>query len=114
MKQKIKQIMLNELSSAYDNGNIENGGIIGAEKCIDKILNLFDVIKRLNDACFYGEVEIYQGCFLWEYESPETENVEDDLWDANCIDADAIRKEGFETTGSWANKNKAGFEIIVP
>tara|TARA_Y100001937_G_scaffold62367_1_gene85551 strand:+ start:486 stop:818 length:333 start_codon:yes stop_codon:yes gene_type:complete len=109
MKEQIIKIIESKAQGKY-HLEIEESDL---EVIANEILNLFHVMKRLNDACFYGEVEMYQGRFLWEYESPEIESVEDDLWDANCIDADAIRKEGFETTGSWANKNKAGFEIIV-
>jgi hypothetical protein len=41
MKTKIKKILLDNLTSAYDDGNIENGGIIGGDNAIDKLYDLF-------------------------------------------------------------------------
>jgi len=39
-KQQILDEMLKHMTSAYDNGNINDGGIHGGEKAADAILNL--------------------------------------------------------------------------
>jgi hypothetical protein len=41
MKSKIKKILLDTLTSAYDDGNIDNGGIIGGDNAIDLLYDLF-------------------------------------------------------------------------
>jgi len=41
MKTKIKNILLQNLISVYDDGNIDNGGIIGGNNAIDKLYDLF-------------------------------------------------------------------------
>jgi hypothetical protein len=41
MKAKIKQILLDNLSSNYDNGNIDDGGIGGGDKTVDLLYDLF-------------------------------------------------------------------------
>lgn len=50
MKTKIKQILLDNLRSAYDDGNINDGGIFGGDKTVDKLYDLFvDEITSLNE-----------------------------------------------------------------
>lgn len=48
-KKQILDAMLEHMTSAYDNGNINNGGIHGGGEAADAILNLLqaDVIKSL-------------------------------------------------------------------
>ena len=46
MKDQIRKILLDTLISAYDDGNIENGGIIGGDEPIDQLDAL---IKRENE-----------------------------------------------------------------
>ena len=46
MKEQIRKILLETLYSAYDDGNIENGGIIGGDQAIDQLDAL---IKRENE-----------------------------------------------------------------
>ena len=41
MKNKIRQILLKQLVSNYDNGNIEDGGIGGGDEAIDDLYDLF-------------------------------------------------------------------------
>jgi hypothetical protein len=41
MKTKIKQILLDNLTSNYDGGNIDDGGIGGGEKTVDLLYDLF-------------------------------------------------------------------------
>ena len=41
MKVKIRKILLKNLFSAYDDGNIEDGGIIGGDEAIDELYDLF-------------------------------------------------------------------------
>jgi hypothetical protein len=41
MKTKIKQILLDNLTSNYDGGNIDDGGIAGGDKTIDLLYDLF-------------------------------------------------------------------------
>jgi hypothetical protein len=41
MKSKIKKILLDTLTSAYDEGNIDNGGIIGGDNAVDQLYDLF-------------------------------------------------------------------------
>jgi len=50
MKTKIKQILLDTLTSAYDEGNIDNGGIYGGNNAVDKLYDLFvDEVTSLNE-----------------------------------------------------------------
>lgn len=50
MKTKIKQILLDNLRSAYDDGDIDNGGIYGGSNAIDKLYDLFvDEVTSLNE-----------------------------------------------------------------
>jgi len=42
MKEKIRQILLKTLTSNYDNGNIEDGGIGGGDEAIDELYTLFE------------------------------------------------------------------------
>lgn len=48
-KKQILDEMLKHMTSAYDNGNIDDGGIHGGEEAADAILNLLqaDVIKSV-------------------------------------------------------------------
>jgi len=46
MKDQIRKILLDTLISVYDDGNIENGGIIGGDEAIDQLDAL---IKRENE-----------------------------------------------------------------
>jgi len=41
MKNKIRKILLDNLKSAYDGGNIDDGSIIGEDKTIDQLYDLF-------------------------------------------------------------------------
>ena len=40
MKEQIRKILLETLISAYDDGNIEDGGIIGGDQAIDQLDSL--------------------------------------------------------------------------
>lgn len=41
MKNKIKKILLKTLTSNYDSGNIDDGGITGADNAVDQLYDLF-------------------------------------------------------------------------
>ena len=41
MKDEIRKILLETLTSAYDDGNIENGGIFGGEEAIERLNTLY-------------------------------------------------------------------------
>jgi hypothetical protein len=41
MKNKIKQILLDTLNSPCDNGNIDDGGIIGGDNAVEQLYDLF-------------------------------------------------------------------------
>lgn len=50
MKAKIKKILLQTLKSAYDGGNIDDGGILGGDNAIDQLYDLFvDEITNVNE-----------------------------------------------------------------
>ena len=51
MKNKIKKILLETLTSNYDNGNIDDGGIGGGDTAIDQLYDLFvDEITAISTA----------------------------------------------------------------
>ena len=52
MKNKIKKILLNTLKSAYDGGNIDDGGIMGGDNAVDQIYDLF-----VDEATFVRHLE---------------------------------------------------------
>ena len=52
MKNKIKEILLKTLESTYDEGNIDNGGIIGGDNAIDQLYDLF-----VDEATFVRHLE---------------------------------------------------------
>jgi len=52
MKNKIKTILLNTLQSAYDGGNIDDGGIIGGDNAVDQLYDLF-----VDEATFVRHLE---------------------------------------------------------
>ena len=62
-KQQILDEMLKHMTSAYDNGNINDGGIHGGEKAADAILNLLqaDVIKSVCDCSSETFAHHYKG-----------------------------------------------------
>ena len=41
MKNKIKKVLLDTLKSAYDNGDIDDGGIMGGDNAVDQLYDLF-------------------------------------------------------------------------
>ena len=41
MKSKIRKILLDNLKSAHDGGNIDDGSIMGGDKTIDQLYDLF-------------------------------------------------------------------------
>ena len=50
MKSKIKKILLETLSSNYDNGNIDDGGIGGGDNAVDQLYDLFvDEATNINE-----------------------------------------------------------------
>ena len=52
MKNKIKKILLQTLKSAYDGGNIDDGGIMGGDNAVDQIYDLF-----VDEATFVRHLE---------------------------------------------------------
>jgi len=48
-KEEIRKILLKELTSNYDEGNIEDGGIGGGDECIDKIFSLMGQQSKAKD-----------------------------------------------------------------
>jgi len=42
MRDKIRKILLETLVSQYDQGNIEDGGIIGGDEAIDQLYSLVE------------------------------------------------------------------------
>lgn len=48
MKEQILKILKEELFSSYDEGNIENDGIIGGEQCAEKLVILFNQLNEEN------------------------------------------------------------------
>ena len=47
MEKEIRQILLDNLISNYDNGNIEDGGIGGGDEAIEELTTLFT--KKLEE-----------------------------------------------------------------
>jgi hypothetical protein len=48
MKTKIKKILLENLTSNYDEGDIDNGGIIGGDNTVDELYDFFvDEISKI-------------------------------------------------------------------
>ena len=52
MKSKIKKILLDTLTSVYDDGNIDDGGIIGGDNAVDQLYDLF-----VDEATFVRHLE---------------------------------------------------------
>jgi hypothetical protein len=52
MKNKIKKILLETLKSAYDGGNIDDGGIMGGDNAVDQLYDLF-----VDEATFVRHLE---------------------------------------------------------
>jgi hypothetical protein len=52
MKNKIKKILLSTLKSAYDGGNIDDGGIMGGDNAVDQLYDLF-----VDEATFVRHLE---------------------------------------------------------
>ena len=52
MKNKIKKILVQTLTSAYDGGNIDDGGIMGGDNAVDQLYDLF-----VDEATFVRHLE---------------------------------------------------------
>ncbi len=52
MKNKIKKILSTALKSAYDGGNIDDGGILGGDNAVDQLYDLF-----VDEATFVRHLE---------------------------------------------------------
>ncbi len=50
MKNKIRKVLLDTLKSSYDNGDIDDGGIIGGDNAVDQLYDLFvDEATNINE-----------------------------------------------------------------
>ncbi|MFA5207353.1 MAG: hypothetical protein WC428_01735 [Candidatus Paceibacterota bacterium] len=52
MKNKIRKVLLDTLKSSYDNGDIDDGGIIGGDNAVDQLYDLF-----VDEATFVRHLE---------------------------------------------------------